>query len=218
MSETRRKLIDGTIATLRARGIAGVSARAIATAAGVNQALVFYHFGSVDDLVDVACREATAEAVDRYRARFSEVESLRELLSLGRLLHEQEQAAGNVAVLAQVLAGAQQDARLASAARHALQLWVDEVGGVVDRLLRDSPIATIADSSGLAQGVAAAFIGIELYEGVNPEGAAAALAALEQLAVLAEVLDDLGPVARRALRARMRRGAPSSRAASKGSR
>jgi AcrR family transcriptional regulator len=216
MNETRSKLIEGTIATLGTRGIAGVSARAIAASAGVNQALVFYHFGSVDDLIDVACREATAEQVASYRTQFSGVQSLRELLSLGRQLHAQEQAAGNVAVLAQVLAGAQQDARLASAARHALQLWVDEVGTVIDRLLRDSPIATIADISGLAQGVAAAFIGIELYEGVNPDGAAAALAALEQLAVLAEVLDDLGPVARRALRARVRRGTPTSPASMKG--
>ncbi len=75
------------------------------------------------------------------------------------------------------------------------------------RLTAASPIAEVADAVGLAQGVAAAFIGIELYEGVNPGGAAAALDTLEQLALLAEVIEDLGPVARRALRARIRRSA-----------
>jgi len=73
------------------------------------------------------------------------------------------------------------------------------------RLTTGSAIGDVADPAGLAQGVAAAFIGIELYEGVNPAGAAAALDTLEQLALLTEVIEDLGPIARRALRARIRR-------------
>jgi hypothetical protein len=44
-----------------------------------------------------------------------------------------------------------------------------------------------------------------LYEGVDADGAKRALAALEQLAVLLEVVDDLGPVARRALTAKVKR-------------
>ena len=47
--DTRTRLLDGALETLRTRGIAGVSARTIAAAAGVNQALVFYHFGGVDE-------------------------------------------------------------------------------------------------------------------------------------------------------------------------
>ena len=80
------------------------------------------------------------------------------------------------------------------------------------RLLADSPVAEIADIPGLARAVAAAFIGIELYDGVDPDGAAAALSALQQLVVLAEAADDLGPVVSRALRARLRRaGQPRNR-------
>ncbi len=207
MTDTRRKLVDGAIETLRSRGIAGTSARAIAAAAEVNQALIFYHFGSVEQLVDTACRTATAERVALYRSRFATVGSLRELLHLGRELNVAEREAGNVTALAQVLAGAQQDNGLAAAARDALGLWVTEIEQVLVRLLDGSPIAEVADPGGLAHGVAASFVGIELYEGVNPGGAAAALDTLEQLAVLAEVIEDLGPVARRALRARIRRTA-----------
>lgn len=209
VTDTRRKLVDGTIETLRSRGIAGTSARAIAAAAGVNQALIFYHFGSVEQLVDAASREVTAERVALYRDRFAAVGSLRELLQLGRELDMQERQAGNVTALAQVLAGAQQDPGLAAAAADALALWVREIERVLVRLMADSPIAEVADPAGLAQGVAAAFIGIELYQGVNPGGAAAALDTLERLSVLAEVIEDLGPVGRRALRARIRRTARS---------
>ncbi len=207
VTDTRRKLVDGTIETLRARGIAGTSARAIAAAADVNQALIFYHFGSVEQLVDTACRTATAERVALYQSRFAAVGSLRELLHLGRELNVSEREAGNVTALAQVLAGAQQDDKLAAAAREALGLWVTEIEQVLIRVLAGSPIAEVADPAGLAHGITAAFVGIELYEGVNPAAAAAALDTLEQLAVLAEVIEDLGPVARRALRARIRRTA-----------
>ncbi|EWM11480.1 LOW QUALITY PROTEIN: TetR-family transcriptional regulator, partial [Kutzneria sp. 744] len=59
MAETRQRLIDGAIETIRQHGIAGTSARTIAATAGVNQALVFYHFGSVNDLLKAACLAAT---------------------------------------------------------------------------------------------------------------------------------------------------------------
>jgi AcrR family transcriptional regulator len=203
--ETRQKLVDGAIVALRDKGIAGTSARAIATAAGVNQALIFYHFGSVDALIDTACREATAERVALYKGRFGEVSSFRQLLALGRELHATEGEAGNVAVLAQVLAGAQQDPTLAAAARHALSLWIVEIEAALARLLKGSPIATVVSAPGLARGVAASFIGIELFEGVDPAGAEDALASLEMLGLLVEVVEDLGPVSRRALRARLRR-------------
>lgn len=205
MSDTKQKLLDGTLQTLRDKGIAGISARTIAATTGVNQGLIFYHFGSVDQLIIEACRTSTAERIKPYRERFAQATSLRELLAIGREMHIAEQAAGNVTVLAQVLAGAQQSKSFAEAGRDALQLWIDEIEIVLDRLLKKSPIEVAVDKPGLARGVAAAFIGIELYDGVDPAGAESALSALEQLSVLTEVLDDLGPVARRAVRARVRK-------------
>ncbi|MFC3500568.1 TetR/AcrR family transcriptional regulator [Micromonospora krabiensis] len=204
MAGTREKLIDGALVAIRTHGIAGTSARSIAAAAGVNQALVFYHFGSVDDLLAEACGAATTARVAVYRQRLARVGSLRELLDLGRVLHDQERAEGNVAVLAQLLAGAQTDQRLAEATAGALRLWTAEIEEVLRRLLRDSPVAPVADPAGLARAISAAFVGLELFEGVDPAGAGDAFAALERLAVLVEVVDDLGPIARRALRARLR--------------
>lgn len=203
-AETRAKLIDGTLTAVRTHGIAGVSARTIAREVGVNQALVFYHFGTVDQLLAEACRSATETRVAAYRQRFSAVNSLRELLELGRDLHEQERADGNVTVLAQLLAGAQSHPRVAPAVAGALALWTAEIEQVITRLLVRSPIAELADPPGLAHAVSAAFIGLELFEGVDESGAASAFLALERLAVLAEVVDDLGPVTRRALRAKLR--------------
>jgi hypothetical protein len=118
-----------------------------------------------------------------------------------------ERDLGNVSVLAQLLAGAQADPRLAAPTAAALARWTDEIESVLTRVLAGSPFAEVADVPGLARAVSAAFVGLELYEGVDPAGAERALAALDQLAVLLEVVDELGPVARRALRSRVTRAA-----------
>ncbi|MEV8441970.1 TetR family transcriptional regulator [Actinosynnema sp. NPDC051121] len=205
MADTRQRLIDGAIETIRRHGITGTSARTIAATAGVNQALVFYHFGSVHELLEAACLAATEARVAPFTEELNEVADLRGLLDLGRRLHAEERSRGNVMVLAQLLAGAQSDPELAKATSAALELWIRPVERVLDRLLADSPLGELVDTAGLARAVCAGFIGLELFEGVDPAGAHAALDALERLAVLVDVVDDLGPVARRALRARLRR-------------
>lgn len=204
-SDTKTKLMVGTADTLRTHGIAGTSARTIAATAGVNQALIFYHFGSVDELLAAACLYNTEARVSAYRERLAAVQSLRELLEVGRQIHLQEQAEGNVAVLVQLLAAAQTDQRLAIATGQALTLWIAEIETVLDRLLAATPLAGVTDVTALARAVVGAFIGLELYERVDQVGADRALTALDQLAVVIDVLEDAGPVVRRMVRSRMRR-------------
>ncbi|MFD7320084.1 TetR/AcrR family transcriptional regulator [Streptomyces sp. NPDC059875] len=203
--ETKEKLLEGALRTLVEQGIAKTSARSVAAAAGVNQALVFYHFGSVDELLAAACRHGSEQRVARYRDRLGRIESLSELLAFGREMHAEERAAGHVAVLGQLLAGAQTHPPLAPATAAGLDLWIVEIERVLTRVLAGSPIGEFTDPAGLARAVAASFVGMELYEGVDPAGAEAALAALEQLGTLMTALEELGPVAQKAVRYTLRR-------------
>lgn len=203
--ETKTKLLEGALRTLTEQGIAKTSARTIAAAAGVNQGLVFYHFGSVDELLAAACRYGAERSVSRYRARFDEVASLSELLAVGREIHDQERAGGHVALLGQLLAGAQTHATLGPATAAGLDLWIAEIEKVLSRVLEGTPFGEFADPAGLARAVAASFVGIELYEGVDTAGASSALDALEQLGFLVGALEALGPVAQRAVRHQLRR-------------
>ncbi|MFI9582331.1 TetR/AcrR family transcriptional regulator [Streptomyces sp. NPDC052236] len=204
---TKERLLDGALRTLVAQGIAKTSARTIATAAGVNQALVFYHFGSVDELLAAACRHGAEQRVARYRERLAAISSLAELLDFGREMHAEERAGGHVAVLGQLLAGAQTQPRLAAATAAGLALWIEEIERVLSRVLAGSPIGEFTDPAGLARAVAASFVGIELYEGVDQAGAQRALDALEQLTVLVAAVEELGPLAQRAVRHRLSRTA-----------
>jgi AcrR family transcriptional regulator len=210
MPDTRTRLLEGALQTLRVKGIAGTSARAIATAAGVNQALIFYHFGSVDELLSAASVHGARARLAVYAPQLAAVPSLSALLQLGLTLHEQERAEGNVLVLAQLLAGAQSEPALAPATAAALNLWVAEIENVLVRVLATSPLADVLDVPGLARAISAAFVGFELYEGVDQVGANRAAAAIAQLGVLVEVIEDLGPAARRMLRAKLRRAGRSS--------
>ncbi|SDP98034.1 regulatory protein, tetR family [Lentzea jiangxiensis] len=211
VADTRQRLIDGAIETIRTHGLTGTTARSIAATAGVNQALVFYHFGTVHDLLQAACLAATRARVELFAERLEHVTDLRQLLALGRALHDEERAEGNVMVLAQLLAGAQTDPDLAEATAASLRLWISPIEGALTRLLAGSPVSELVDTPGLARAVSAGFIGLELYEGVDPDGAKAALDSLDRLAVLVEVVDDLGPVAVRALRAKLRKTAKNRR-------
>ncbi len=203
--ETKTKLLEGALRTLTEQGIAKTSARTVAAAAGVNQALVFYHFGSVDELLAAACRYGAEKAVARYRERLAAVDSLSELLAVGREIHERERAGGQVALLGQLLAGAPTHAALGPATADGLRLWITEIEQVLRRVLAETPFGEFADPAGLARAVAASFVGIELYVGVDEAGAHAALDALEQLGALVAAVESLGPVAQRAVRHHLRR-------------
>lgn len=199
-ADTRRKLLDGAIDTVRAEGLAGTSARSIARTAGVNQALIFYHFDTVDALLAEAARRATEARVQHYRARFAEVTTLGGLLAAGRALWSEEDAQGNAAVLAQLLAGAQTSPVLAEGTAAALGLWTAEVETVLRRLLPGSPLAGLLDPAATAQAVSAAFVGLSLYGGIG-----ATPDAVGQLEALVALIDDLGPVERRLVARRTRR-------------
>lgn len=202
---TRLKLLEGALRTVIEQGIAKTSARSIAATAGVNQALVFYHFGSVDELLAAACVHGAEQRVSRHRERLAALESLTDLLAFARAMHAEERAAGHVALLGQLLAAGQTSPALAAATSAGLALWIEELEAVLTRLLAATPLAAFADPAGLSRAAAASFVGIELYEGVDPEGAARALDSLEQLAALAQALEGLGPLSQRAVSHQLRR-------------
>jgi AcrR family transcriptional regulator len=203
MTDTRSRLIGAALAILREEGLGAASARTIATRAEANQALVFYHFHTVNELLEAASDQAVDASVDHYRQALGEAESLSDLLGIARELHDRERRNGNIAVMAQLMAGAQHDPVLARASQHAMTVWTREITVVLDRLLASSPVADLLDTEGLAHVISAGFIGLELYDGVDTTGASRARDTLEGLAQLLDVVNQLGPVARRALRSQL---------------
>ena len=64
-SKTRSLLLDATEKLMLEEGYAAVSSRRVAATAGVNAALVYYYFGSMDDLFIALFRRGAQRSLDR---------------------------------------------------------------------------------------------------------------------------------------------------------
>ena len=115
--------------------------------------------------------------------------------------------------MAQVMAGALRDETLAAAGRYAMDRWVAEVEGALRRVLPGTPLDGLVAPTDLARAVAAGFIGLELYAGVDPDAASSALSALDAVAALMAAVEAVPPVVARAVRSRARKALARSTAA-----
>lgn len=167
--ETQHRIVTAALQTLRADGIAGLSARAIARHGGFNQALIFYHFGSLEGLLVAVARSESERRSALYAPALREVATVSELVAVARTLHEEEFRDGNVAALTQMLAGASRSDDLAQGVREALEPWTDLVGETVERLVAATPYADVLSHADLTAGVTALFLGIELFSGLHPD-------------------------------------------------
>lgn len=64
----RRAILDATIDVVAERGLRGLTYRAVAEKAGVNNTLVAHHFGSRHGLLEAALAHATERTLERFEA------------------------------------------------------------------------------------------------------------------------------------------------------
>ncbi len=121
---TQQRLVDAAVAVLRARGYKGATSRAIAEEAGCNQALVFYHHGSLNDLLLAALDASNQEALERYRTRLVEVDSVSDVLSVLQELYPVDQATGHISLLAEMVAGGVVDPDLGTEVGMRVEPWL----------------------------------------------------------------------------------------------
>src|SRR5213593_614366 len=112
---TAQTIVDAALETLRDEGFAGATSRAIARRGAFNQALIFYHFGSLEGLLTATLKEASEARLDRYREVVGPISTLEELVRAMVDLREEDKAAGHVQVVAQVIAGSANRPELAAA-------------------------------------------------------------------------------------------------------
>jgi AcrR family transcriptional regulator len=169
--ETRAKILQATLTTLKQEGIVGTSARAIARTGDFNQALIFYHFGSVDDAIVAAVDVMSERRMSHHRAALEAATTLRELVDIARALHHDDTANDNMTVLTQAFAGAAGDPVMGPKLYAALAEWSEMVTESIGRVLGDTPISALIPVEQLGQGISALFLGIELMADLDPEKA-----------------------------------------------
>jgi AcrR family transcriptional regulator len=187
-AETRVALVNAAVAALHEVGFAGASAREIAARAGCNQALVFYHFGSVTELLLAALDDVSARRLAAYTEMVDEAESLTDLIDSARTIFSEDLDAGHVTVLVEMIVGAQSTPGLGEQVSARLAPWREFAESAVVKGMQGSPIAFLLPSNEIAHGVVATFLGLELLAHLDQDRAAA-LALFDRAASLAGLLE-----------------------------
>jgi AcrR family transcriptional regulator len=190
-AETRAALVDGAIEALRTAGFAGASAREIARLAGCNQTLVFYHFGSVTDLLLAALDAISERRMAAYRGVLDHAGSLTDLVESARSIFVEDLDSGHVTVLVEMIAGARSVPGLGEQVAARIAPWREFAEAAVRGALASSPLARLLPAADVAHAVVAGFLGLELLASLDGDRAAA-LALFDRARTLALLADMAG--------------------------
>jgi AcrR family transcriptional regulator len=159
---TRERIVTAAIETLKTEGYAGASARAIARTGGFNQALVFYHFGSVNELLLAALDTTSAARMVRYREAVDRVQSLGDLFLVATAIYAEDLDSGHIKVLAELMAASTSFPELRSEIVARIEPWVQFTEDVVARRLVGSPFAELLAPRDIAYAIVALYLGMEM--------------------------------------------------------
>jgi AcrR family transcriptional regulator len=120
---TRQALTEACIASLTEVGAARTSAREVARRAGVNQALVFYHFGSVNALLLAALDRVSEERLAAYGQVIAEAKDVAAMIDQARRILTQDLDRKHVAVLVELISAARGDAEMLKEVNARLAPW-----------------------------------------------------------------------------------------------
>jgi AcrR family transcriptional regulator len=189
-ASTRDRILEATLRTVREAGFADTTARAIARTGGFNQALIFYHFGSLDRLLQEAYAEASRRQIEKYRAAAAEVTSLSDLVRIARRLHAEDMESGAVTVVTQLMAAASGPEE-SSALLDRFDGWIRLVQEALERSVGDTSLAEVAPPREAAYAIASMFLGIELLARLDPSRSEAE-AVFDMLEGIGKLVEEVG--------------------------
>lgn len=167
--EARRALIDATIGVLAREGFSRTSARAVATAAGGTNGLIFYHFGSMDGLLTATAAELSARRMARVKEALGGADA--SSLWPERLAETIRAEAGNDEGLAvvELLIGARTSPSLTEPVNRAISESIDFAARELETVLGSTPLTQLVPIELVAEVATAAFFGLELFSQAGRE-------------------------------------------------
>jgi AcrR family transcriptional regulator len=165
--DTRDAIVNATVTTLAELGFSGTSARAVAERAGVAPGGVFYHFGSMDDLL----AEVFTICLDRRIARLRTAVDVprADLAAAFTAAVREEFAHPESRAVLELVVGAIDSPVLAARVRYGFDQSFAFTREVVELLLGDSPLAAGLPLHLVSQVAASAFFGLAVMELVGAE-------------------------------------------------
>ena len=159
---TRDRILDAAFETLRRDGFARTSARAIARTGAFNQALIFYHFGGVNDVLLASLDRVSVQRMERYREVLAGATNPNDLARLTRELYLEDVECGHATVLAELFAASSSHPGLRDEMLKRMRPWVDFTEALIQRFLDGSPLAALINAHDAAGALLAMYVGVDL--------------------------------------------------------
>jgi AcrR family transcriptional regulator len=183
---TRRQIVDAALVTLKTDGFAGATSRAIARAGRFNQALIFYHFGTLDGLLLAALDHTSGERLERYRNVIDRAASVDELVAAVARLYAEDRKRGHMTVVAQMVAGSAARPELKPALVERMEPWIALCEDALEKGLGWLGLPELIPRRELAYAFVTFYLGVNLMTQLDEDRARtdALFARLESIAPL----------------------------------
>ncbi|HEY7831037.1 MAG TPA: TetR family transcriptional regulator [Solirubrobacteraceae bacterium] len=162
LSGTKLQIAEAALQTLKTKGFAGASARAIAGEGSFNQALIFYHFGSVRNLLLAVLDLISERRMEEYGPTFERARTAPELADLARTIYAEDLERGYITVLGEMVSAGVTDASLGAEVAARIEPWIEMVQRKVEQLLNGTPFQALAAPRDLAFGLVSLYFGIDM--------------------------------------------------------
>ncbi|GII97388.1 TetR family transcriptional regulator [Sinosporangium siamense] len=162
-AETRDRLIDAAATVVRNEGYARASARTIAREAGVNSALVFYHFGGVDPLLLAALDRSSEQRMAAYRAAVADVRTLEELVEAAGVIYRTDLAEGHIILFSELVGAGIAKPELRAEIVKRSDPWIDFVEEALERVIGGTPLGRLLPPRELAYAAITFYLGVNLF-------------------------------------------------------
>ena len=159
--ETRERIIQAALETVRREGLVGASARAIARTGDFNQALLFYHFGSIEELLLESLTWANNMRMEQFTAQFEAASSVADLVDLAYDLYVSEVHEYQSALVA-IVAGWPAGSEVGQRVMEVLRPWDEMVQRSLRRCLDGSAFMQLMPAHDLTFGLVSLLLGVEL--------------------------------------------------------
>jgi AcrR family transcriptional regulator len=190
LTGTKLQIAEAARESLKANGFAGSSARAIAHIGGFNQALIFYHFGSVQNALLAALDMISERRLADYRPAFGAARTAPELARLARRIYDEDLERGYITALGEMVSGGVSDPILGAEVAARIEPWIEMVERKLEQLLAGSPLRGLASPADLAFGIVSLYFGVDVLGHLQRDRARAEslLDLATRLAALAETV------------------------------
>lgn len=190
LSGTKLQIAEAALQTLKTKGIAGTSARTIAGEGHFNQALIFYHFGSVRNLLLAVLDLIGERRMKDYGPAFERARTPAELADLARTIYVEDLERGYITVLGEMVSGGVTDADLGTQVAACIEPWIEMVERKLEQLLGGTPFQSLAAPRDLAFGLVALYFGMDMLSHLqaDPSRAQSLLDLATRLSALGEVV------------------------------